>query len=247
MTIDINCDMGEGMPNDAAIMPYISSANIACGYHAGNESIMRHTIDLCLKHTVAIGAHPSFDDKENFGRKPIQLSAEELYHLVYKQVEIIQALCKEKQTRLHHVKLHGALYNMAVKDRLISKIAAQAVKDVDPGLIFYGLSGSEMITEAKSVGLKTAHEVFADRTYQPDGTLTPRSHPQALHQNTTDVVKQVDQLVKEKCVTTLTGEIISIEADTICIHGDGDHALEFAKHIHTALQSMGCRISSGLL
>ncbi|MBL7842799.1 MAG: LamB/YcsF family protein [Cyclobacteriaceae bacterium] len=244
MTIDINCDMGEGMPNDAAIMPYISSANIACGYHAGNESIMRHTIDLCLKHTVAIGAHPGFDDKENFGRKPIQLSAEELYHLVYKQVVIIQTLCKEKHARLHHVKLHGALYNMAAKDRLISKIAAQAVKDIDPGLIFYGLSGSVMITEAKSVGLKTANEVFADRTYQPDGTLTPRSHPQALHQSTTDVVKQVAQLVKEKCVTTLTGEIISLKVDTICIHGDMPDAHDFIQQISSNLFARGVQIEA---
>lgn len=247
MTIDINCDMGEGMLNDAAIMPYISSANIACGYHAGNESIMRHTIDLCLKHSVAIGAHPGFDDKENFGRKPIQLSAEELYHLVYKQLMIMEALCKEKHTRLHHVKLHGALYNMAAKDKSISKITAQAVKDFDPGLLFYGLSGSVMITEARSLGLKTANEVFADRTYQPDGTLTPRTHPQALFEHATDVVRQVEQIVKERGVTTLTGEIIPLNADTICIHGDGDHALEFAKHIHKFLLSMECRISSGLL
>lgn len=247
MTIDINCDMGEGMLNDAAIMPYISSANIACGYHAGNESIIRHTIDLCLKHKVAIGAHPGFHDKENFGRKSVQLSADELYQLLWKQLEIIQAICKEKQATLHHVKLHGALYNMAAKDESISKITAQAVKDFDPELIFYGLSGSVMIAEAKSVGLKVANEVFADRTYQPDGTLTPRTQPHALIEQVTDAGKQVEQLVKGKCVTTLTGEIIPIQADTICIHGDGAHALEFAKHIHKSLKSLGYRISSGSL
>lgn len=133
---------------------------------------------------------------------------------------------------------------MAAKDRLISKIAAQAVKDIDPGLIFYGLSGSVMITEAKSVGLKTANEVFADRTYQPDGTLTPRSHPQALHQSTTDVVKQVAQLVKEKCVTTLTGEIISLKVDTICIHGDMPDAHDFIQQISSNLFARGVQIEA---
>ncbi|MBX2968568.1 MAG: LamB/YcsF family protein [Cyclobacteriaceae bacterium] len=244
MTIDINCDMGEGMTNDSYIMPYISSANIACGYHAGDKTTMCNTIDLCLKHKVAIGAHPGFNDKESFGRKPIQLSKDELHQLISKQLEIIQAICKEKHTKLHHVKLHGALYNMAAKDKSISKITAQAVKDFDPDLIFYGLSGSVMIEEAKSLGLKTANEVFADRTYQPDGTLTPRTHPHALFEHATDVVRQIEQIVKEKYVTTLTGEIIPLSADTICIHGDGDHALEFAKHVHKSLQSMGCRISA---
>ncbi len=247
MKIDINCDMGEGMPNDADIMPYISSANIACGYHAGDEKTMRNTIDLCLKHNVAIGAHPGFDDKANFGRKPILLSADELYQLVWKQLEIIQAICNEKQAALHHVKLHGALYNMAAKDKSISNITAQAVKDFNPELIFYGLSGSVMISEAKALGLKTANEVFADRTYQPDGTLTPRTQPHALIEHSTEVIRQVEQIVKEKRVTTLTGETIPIKADTICIHGDGDHALEFAKSIHRSLQSFGCKISAGSL
>lgn len=247
MKIDINCDMGEGMLNDADIMPYISSANIACGYHAGDENTMHNTIDLCLKHNVAIGAHPGFDDKVNFGRKPILLSADELYQLVWKQLEIIQAICNEKQAALHHVKLHGALYNMAAKDKSISNITAQAVKDFNPELIFYGLSGSVMISEAKALGLKTANEVFADRTYQPDGTLTPRTQPHALIKQSTEVIRQVEQIVKEKRVTTLTGEIIPIKADTICIHGDGDHALEFTKSIHRSLQSFGCKISAGSL
>lgn len=245
MKIDINCDMGEGMLNDADIMPYISSANIACGYHAGDENTMRNTIDLCLKHNVTIGAHPGFDDKADFGRKPILLSADELYQLMWKQLEIIQAICNEKQAALHHVKLHGALYNMAAKDKSISNITAQAVKDFNPELIFYGLSGSVMIAEAQALGLRTANEVFADRTYQPDGTLTPRTQPHALIEHSAEVIRQVEQIVKEKRVTTLNGEIIFIEADTICIHGDGDHALVFAEHIHKSLQSMGYRISAG--
>lgn len=244
MKIDINCDLGEGMPNDAAIMPYISSANIACGYHAGDESIMRNTIDLCLKHKVAIGAHPGFSDRKNFGRKPVLLSADELYNLVWKQMEIIQTICKEKNTKVHHVKLHGALYNIAAKDRAISKIVAQAVNDFDPELIFYGLSGSVMIEEAMALGLKTANEVFADRTYQPDGTLTPRTHQHALLEHVTDVVKQTEQIVTEKCVTTLTGEIMPLKVDTICIHGDGPYAVDFIQHIYRKLVALEAQITA---
>ena len=244
MTIDLNCDMGEGMLNDAEIMPYISSANIACGYHAGDESMMRKTIDLCLEHGVAIGAHPGFNDRKNFGRKPIQLSADELYHLVWNQLEIIQTICKEKHTKLHHVKLHGALYNMAASDKAISKIAALAVKDFDPELVYYGLSGSVMISEAMALGLKIANEVFADRTYQPDGTLTPRMQANALITNTNDVVKQIKQLVTQQSVTTLTGEIISMNTDTICIHGDGPEALDFVKQINVNLLALNVKIKA---
>jgi UPF0271 protein len=244
MTIDINCDMGEGMPNDADIIPYISSANIACGYHAGNETTMRNTIDLCLKQGVAIGAHPGFNDKENFGRKPVQLSADEMYQLVWKQLEIIQAICKEKHAKLHHVKLHGALYNMAAKDKSISKIAAQAVKDFDPELIFYGLSGSVMITEANALGLKTANEVFADRTYQRDGTLTPRTMANAMIEDTTTALAQVMQMVAAGSVRSADGNNLPIKADTICVHGDEPRAPELVKLINKGLRNSGYTIAT---
>jgi UPF0271 protein len=236
MTIDLNCDMGEGMPHDGAIMPYISSANIACGYHAGDETTIRKTIDLCLRYNVAVGAHPGFDDKPNFGRVPVRLSEGELYQLVRKQLEIIQNICEEKGAELHHVKPHGALYNMAATDRSLSRVLTRAVYDFSPNLIYYGLSGSVMISEAQAVGLKTANEVFADRTYMPDGTLTPRTHPQALIVKVEDVVRQVVQLVTENQVTTCTGETISMKADTVCIHGDGPHAVEFLQAIHKRLR-----------
>jgi UPF0271 protein len=244
MTIDINCDMGEGMPNDADIIPYISSANIACGYHAGNETTMRNTIDLCLKQGVAIGAHPGFNDKENFGRKPVQLSADEMYQLVWKQLEIIQAICKEKHAKLHHVKLHGAFYNMAAKDKSISKIAAQAVKDFDPELIFYGLSGSVMITEANALGLKTANEVFADRTYQRDGTLTPRTMANAMIEDTTTALAQVMQMVAAGSVRSADGNNLPIKADTICVHGDEPRAPELVKLINKGLRNSGYTIAT---
>jgi UPF0271 protein len=244
MTIDINCDMGEGMPNDVDIIPYISSANIACGYHAGNETTMRNTIDLCLKQGVAIGAHPGFNDKENFGRKPVQLSADEMYQLVWKQLEIIQAICKETHAKLHHVKLHGALYNMAAKDKSISKIAAQAVKDFDPELIFYGLSGSVMITEANALGLKTANEVFADRTYQRDGTLTPRTMANAMIEDTTTALAQVMQMVAAGSVRSVDGNNLPIKADTICVHGDEPRAPELVKLINKGLRNSGYTIAT---
>ncbi len=235
MTVDLNCDLGEGMDNDAAIMPYISSANIACGYHAGDENTIRKTIELCLQHNVAVGAHPGFDDKPNFGRIPVHLSEDELYRLVWKQLEIMQSICTEKRAVLHHVKPHGALYNMAASNQSISRALAKAVYDFNPKLIYYGLSGSMMISEANAVGLKTVNEVFADRTYQPDGTLTPRTHDQALIENTEDVVRQVKQILTQGRVTTLSGEVIPLACETICVHGDGPKALPFLEGIHAAI------------
>ncbi|MBX2947566.1 MAG: LamB/YcsF family protein [Cyclobacteriaceae bacterium] len=244
MTIDLNCDMGEGMMNDAAIMPHISSANIACGYHAGDEATIRKTIDLCLKYNVAIGVHPGFNDKLNFGRVPVRWTLDELYQLVWKQLEIMDTICKEKQAKLHHVKPHGALYNMAAKDNAMSRTIAQAVKDFNPNLVYYGLSGSIMISEARALGLKTMHEVFADRTYQDDGTLTPRSQVKALIEKSEDAINQVLQMLMENSVKTITGEVIPIKADTICIHGDGKHAVEFTRQLHKILTKKGFKISS---
>lgn len=244
MTIDLNCDMGEGMPTDAAIMPYISSANIACGYHAGNEDTMRKTIDLCIEHEVAIGAHPGFDDKPNFGRAPIQLSSDELSRLVWKQLEIIQRICKEKNAMLHHVKPHGAMYNMAAKDRQMSEVIARVVKNFNPSLVYYGLSGSVMTEEAEAIGLKTANEVFGDRTYQDDGSLTSRFEKNALIANEEAILHQVIQMITDKTVKAISGKIISVKVDTICLHGDGQHALESAKLIHQHLRKNDISIAA---
>lgn len=235
MTIDLNCDMGEGMLHDAELMPYISSANIACGFHAGDEATMQKTVELCLKNNVAIGAHPGFNDKKNFGRLPMNLSDHELYALIYDQLKTLHEVCTKMKTTLHHVKPHGALYNMAAKDQGMSQVMANAVKDFDSSLVFIGLSNSMMISEAKAVGLKTANEVFADRTYQSDGSLTPRNQPNALITNTKQSLEQVRQMIKEGIVTTIGKEQIYIRPQTICIHGDGDHAVDFAKSIHSML------------
>lgn len=233
--IDINCDMGEGLNNEAALMPFISSANIACGYHAGNEEVMRHVISLCLQYDVHIGAHPSFADRENFGRTEIQLPLAAIYSLVTGQLKIINSIVTEFDTKLHHVKPHGALYNMAAKNSVLANVIATAVKDFDPSLIYYGLSGSVMVTEANKAGLKTFNEVFADRAYQDDGTLTPRTNSNALIKDENKVKQQVRKMINEHSVTTINGIDIFIQADTICIHGDGVHAVDFAKAVFKQL------------
>lgn len=236
--------MGEGMSTDEAIMPFITSTNIACGYHAGDKTIMQRTIDLAIKYGVAIGAHPGFDDKANFGRTEKHLTSTEIYQLVFKQVQDLRNMCVESKVSLHHVKPHGALYNMAAKNADMSKAIAQSVADIDPRLILYGLSGSQLITQAKVVGLRTASEVFADRTYQNDGSLTPRSQSNALITNMQQSVQQVMQMIQHQTVTSVEQSTVAIKADTICLHGDGDHAVDFAKVIHQTLQQHQIEIKS---
>lgn len=227
--------MGEGIGNDELIMPYITSANIACGYHAGDESTMHQTILLAQKYTVNIGAHPSFLDRENFGRTEIKKSPQEVYELVFKQIKILQKIAADNNAAVHHVKPHGALYNMAAKDKVLARTIAEALKDSDENLVLFGLSNSFLISEAKAIGLKTASEVFADRTYQDDGSLTPRTQPNALIEDTDEAIQQVLMMVKQGKVKTVSGKEISIVAETICIHGDGKNAVEFAKEIRTLL------------
>jgi len=236
LTIDINCDMGEGIGNDDVIMPFISSANVACGYHAGDEETIRQTIESAIKNNVVVGAHPSFLDRENFGRIEMNLSADEIYNLVLLQLRTIDKLIKQQNETLHHVKPHGALYNMSAKDPRIAKAIAQAVKDFDVDLVLFGLSGSHSVEEAKAINLKTANEVFADRTYQQDGSLTPRSQTNALIEDIDKSVQQALQMIKEKTVTSVSGKTIPIIADTICIHGDGKNAVEFAKAIYGVIK-----------
>ncbi len=228
-TLNINCDMGEGIGNDALIMPYINSANIALGYHAGDEVSIRQTMELCIKYDVHAGAHPSYYDKINFGRTEKKLSPDEIYELIKDQLIIFTDIAQHYNLSLHHVKPHGALYNQSAKDPKIAATIARAVYNFDPGLILVGLSGSHSISEAKNVGLRTLSEVFADRTYQDDGSLTPRIHANALIENLDEVVRQVSEMIIEGMVTTISGKKISIVAETVCIHGDGPYAVEFAK------------------
>ena len=215
--MQINCDLGEGIGNDAALMPYIDEANIACGFHAGDAFTMRETVALCIRHGVKMGAHPSYLDRENFGRKEIELSSEEIYLLVKKQIETLNQIVKTAGGTLNHVKPHGALYNTSAKNPDVAKAIAKAVKEVDCDLILFGLKGSLSIEVAQEMGLKTAEEAFADRRYESDGTLTPRSQPGACLSTAKEVMEQVEK----------------IKADTWCIHGDGPHAIEFAKALNS--------------
>jgi 5-oxoprolinase (ATP-hydrolysing) subunit A len=242
MFIDLNCDMGEGCGNDAELMKYISSANIACGFHAGDVETMRRTVELAIAHEVAIGAHPGYRDRENFGRTAASLSRTEVVEIITEQIATLNAVCKEFDATLHHVKPHGALYNQAAKDRELAEAIAEAVHQANSELILYGLSGSYLISEAEARGLITASEVFADRTYKADGTLTPRSQPDALINKSKDAVDQALQMINSQTVNATTGETISIRADTLCIHGDGEHAVAFAKQIRRAFEASGIKI-----
>jgi len=233
--IDLNCDMGEGLQNDAFLMPLISSANIACGYHAGDEDSMKQTIELALKNNVAIGAHPGFKDKANFGRKEMLITTPQLFDLITEQIFILNKIVKTFGTRIHHIKPHGALYNMAARDSKMARTIAAAVKSVDSKFILYGLSGSKLISEANAINLKNAAETFADRSYQNDGSLTSRSLPGSLIENTDDCLSQVLQMVVQGKVTTIHKDSIPIRVETICIHGDGTHAVIFAEQIRNTL------------
>lgn len=232
MKPDINCDMGEGMGNDELIMPFINSANIACGYHAGDVSTIKEAIVLCIKYGVSIGAHPSFYDRQNFGRKEMNLPADELYELVMQQLIIFSEVASLFDVKINHVKPHGALYNMAAKDASIAHVIAKAICDFDNKLLLVGLSGSHSITQAHAVGLRTNSEVFADRTYQEDGSLTPRSQQGSIIESKDEAMRQILQMTNEGKVTTATGKTIPILAETICLHGDGKHAVEFAESIY---------------
>jgi len=219
-------------------MPFINSANIACGYHAGDHDTMLRTATLALQHGVAIGAHPGFADKENFGRTEQHLSDTALYDLVASQLSVMQSVCRSLGTAMKHVKPHGALYNMAAKSETLSSIIAQAIKDADPALCLFGLSNSWLIKAATAAGLKTASEVFADRTYQDDGSLTPRNMPDALIESEEQSLQQVIQMVTRQQVTSISGKTVSLIAETICLHGDGAHAVPFAKAVYHTLSQL---------
>jgi UPF0271 protein len=244
MSIDLNCDMGEGFENDEELIHYISSANIACGFHAGNDLIMKKTIELCIKNNVAIGAHPGYADKENFGRNEQQLSYDDYYKLITAQLNIFKNHTDHLNVKIHHVKPHGSLYNQAAKDKSIAAAITKAVHDFDQNLIIYGLSGSYMISEAKILGLKTASEVFADRTYQDDGSLTQRTSGSALISDVETSMKQVIDMIEKGKVTSINNTRVSIIAETICLHGDGKHAVEFAINIFNCLKKNNIEIKA---
>jgi len=245
--IDLNCDMGEGFGNyrfghDAAILPYISSVNIACGFHAGDAAVMQQTVQAAIHHDVAIGAHPGLADLQGFGRRNIPISPKEAYQITVYQVGALAGFVKVAGARLHHVKPHGALYNMAAANKLLAEAIAAAVADLDPSLCLYGLAGSELVKAGSRAGLKTASEVFADRSYQPDGSLTPRPESGAIIKDQEVALAQVIKMIRDKQVVCNDGSIINMMADTVCIHGDNEDAAEFARTINMGLHAAGIRI-----
>lgn len=244
LKIDLNCDMGEGCGNDAALMDFVSSANIACGYHAGDRETMLRTAEVAIEKGVAIGAHPGYPDRENFGRTAMNMSSKEVYEIVSDQIAALSEIVINAGGKLGHVKPHGALYNQAARDAELAAAIADAVYDFDPDLVLFGLSGSGYIAIAEKRGLRVASEVFTDRTYQPDGSLTPRSESGALIHDADTALAQVLQMIKKGVVTAVTGETVPIRAETICIHGDGANALKFAEAINRMLSENQIEIHS---
>ena len=248
-TVDLNCDLGESfgayrMGNDEEILNYVTSVNVACGFHAGDPSIMRKTVQLALEKDVKIGAHPGLQDLMGFGRRNIHISPQEAYDIVVYQIGALNGFLQSEGGRMQHVKPHGALYNMAAQNKDLSLAIAEAVYKINPQLILFGLSGSELIRAGQSIGLRTASEVFADRTYQKDGSLTSRREKNALIESDDEAVAQVITMVKEGKVLSQQGTEVEIKADTICIHGDGTHALSFASHVKKSLELSEITVSS---
>lgn len=246
--IDLNCDMGESfgaykMGTDEEILNYITSANIACGFHAGDPTTMRKTVTMALERNVGIGVHPGLPDLVGFGRRTMDISPQEAYDLIIYQIGAVYAFTKAEGGKLQHVKPHGALYNMAAKSPSLSEAIAEAIYKVDPELILFGLAGGELVKAGKKIGLRSASEVFSDRTYQEDGSLTSRREENALIHDQEVAVNQVIRIVKEGKVKSLQGVDVSIQAHTVCIHGDGQNALQFAKYISTSLQNAGITIT----
>jgi UPF0271 protein len=243
-SIDLNCDLGESfgawsMGDDEGIMPYISSANIACGFHAGDPGTIHKTVMRCLRHGVAVGAHPSYPDLAGFGRRRMDLDPNEVYDAVLYQLGAVAAFAKASGTFLRHVKPHGALYNHAAKDSLTAQAVLNAVKYFDAQLLFFGPPDSELEKAAHDYGIVFCAEAFADRGYQSDGSLTPRSRKGAMLPDVDSCVRQVMDMVERGSVNAVDGGRVSVRSDTVCIHGDGPMAVAIAKALHEALSAKG--------
>jgi UPF0271 protein len=244
----LNCDLGESfgayaMGVDAEIIPLVTSVNIACGFHAGDPAVMRRTARAAIEKGVAIGAHPGLPDLQGFGRRAMDVTSQEVSDMVLYQIGALYAMVKAEGGKLSHVKPHGALYNMAAADARLADAIAEAVHRFDPSLVLFGLAGSESLRAGERAGLKTAAEGFADRTYQSDGSLTPRHHPKALLTDPLQVAAQTARIVVEGKVGSVEGGDVAIRAETICIHGDGAHALAFAQAIRRRLEAEGIAVA----
>lgn len=247
--IDINCDMGEGFGNwpmgrDEALMSLVSSANIACGMHAGDPGTMCRTVALAGAHGVAVGAHPSYPDLVGFGRRAMDLTPGEVYETVLYQMGALEAMARAAGFRLHHVKPHGALYNRAAKDAVVAEAIVAAVLRYDSGLYLYGLSGSAMERAARKVGLPFCRELFADRRYLSDGSLMPRNRPGAVLEEADAAVAQVMGILKNGTVSCADHSVIPMEGDSFCIHGDGVHAVSFAEALRRAIEGAGIAVGA---
>ncbi|MQR00522.1 5-oxoprolinase subunit PxpA [Glaciimonas soli] len=245
LSVDLNADLGEDCgANDEALLALVSSANIACGWHAGNAMLMQQCVSWAIQHGVAIGAHPSFPDRDNFGRTEMQLPPQEIYSGMLYQIGALSAIATAQGARLAHVKPHGALYNQAARDPVLADVIVAAVRDFDPTLALFGLANSELIHAAQRAGLSAVEEVFADRGYNPDGSLVKRGTPGALIEDEELALAQTMSMVRDSKVQAVDGSFIPLTAHTVCLHGDGAHALAFAKRIRSHLQKEGIIISA---
>lgn len=245
--VDLNSDLGESFGNyklglDAQVLEVITSANIACGMHAGDPMVMARTVKIAADNKVGIGAHPGYPDLQGFGRRKMHLSPEEVKNYIIYQIGALEAFVKSIGGKMQHVKAHGALYNMAAKDYNLALAIAEGVKAVNPNLILLALASSQMVKAAKDIGLKVAEEVFADRAYNSDGTLVARNLPGAVIDDTEIAISRTVRMVKEGKIKAINGEDIFIKADSICVHGDNPQAIDFVKGIRKALQEAGISI-----
>ncbi len=245
--IDLNCDMGESygawkMGDDAGIMPFISSANVACGFHGGDPGTIRQTVRLAVDHGVAIGAHPSLPDIQGFGRRVMKISPQDMYDLVVYQAGAVEAFARAAGSKLHHIKCHGALYNMAATDEALSEAMVRAAKDL--GVMLYVLSRSKNYEVAKRAGIPVCGEVFADRGYSDDGTLAPRDKPGGMIEDPQQSVKQVLGMIEGGYVTSLGGKRVPVAADTLCLHGDQPGAVAFAKALRKTFTEKGIQVEA---
>ena len=247
MKVDLNSDLGESFGRyklglDEEVMKYITSANVATGWHAGDPLVMRKTVMLAKENGVAVGAHPGYPDLLGFGRRYMKLSSEEARNYVLYQIGALHAFTKAEGLELQHVKPHGALYNALVKDEELARAVIEGIADFDRRLIFITLSGSRAAEIAEEMGVKVAHEVFADRAYNPDGTLVPRSNPGAVIHDKKEIAERVISMVKDGGVEAINGEWVELKVDTICVHGDNPKAVEIAAHVRKALEGEGVKV-----
>jgi 5-oxoprolinase (ATP-hydrolysing) subunit A len=245
--VDLNADVGESdepEPGDAELVRYVTSVNIACGGHAGNAAVMAATVELAMKYEVAIGAHPGFADRANFGRRERPVSSDDVRALITDQVATLADIAARLRSRLHHVKPHGALYNMAAGDARIAEAIAAAVTYADPTLKLVGLSGSALIRAGRQERLDTVSEAFADRAYLADGSLAPRSTPGAVLADPRMIAERAVAMVRGQCVTALDGTVIPVAVETLCIHGDTPDAVQIARQVRAALESAGVVVSA---